>query len=161
MPNLRPHIALTPAEQLAFLESQYTLQVATNGPQGYPHMVAMWFAVIDGLVHFATRSKSQKIVNLRRDPKITVMVESGRAYDALKGLVIQGTAELIDDTDAVCDIMMHVSPRYAGATGSSAAARAITREALMVEAAKRTAIRVHPVNVFSWDHGKMAAAQAR
>src|SRR5690349_1388318 len=88
MPSRRGAIALTDEEQRAFLNDGWTIQVASIGPKGYPHLVAMWYVVIDGKVHFTTFGKSQKVLNLRRDGKITAMLESGKAYAELKGLVI-------------------------------------------------------------------------
>ncbi|HNO66799.1 MAG TPA: pyridoxamine 5'-phosphate oxidase family protein, partial [Tepidiformaceae bacterium] len=71
MPSRRGAIALTEQERDAFLNDGWTLQVASNGPKGFPHLVAMWYVVLDGKIHFTTFGKSQKVMNLRRDPKIT------------------------------------------------------------------------------------------
>ena len=83
MAGRRGEIALTEEEQRQFLEDGWTLQVASIGPHGYPHLVAMWYVVVDGEVCFTTFRKSQKILNLKRDPKITVMLESGKKYNGM------------------------------------------------------------------------------
>ena len=94
MPSRRGAIALTDQEQEAFLKDSWTLQVASNGHKGFPHLVAMWYVIIDGKIHFTTFGKSQKIMNLRRDPKITCMLEAGKGYSELRGLVIEGNADV-------------------------------------------------------------------
>jgi nitroimidazol reductase NimA-like FMN-containing flavoprotein (pyridoxamine 5'-phosphate oxidase superfamily) len=78
MPSRRSSIALTDAEQQQVLEDGWTLQVASAGHRGYPHLVAMWYVLVDGAIEFTTFGKSQKILNLRRDPRITAMLESGK-----------------------------------------------------------------------------------
>ena len=84
-------------EIVEFIERSRTATMATVLPDGRPHLVAMWYAVVDGEIWFETKAKSQKAVNLRRDPTITVMIEDGQSYDTLRGVSIDGHAEIIDD----------------------------------------------------------------
>ena len=90
------------------------LNVATIGPTGHPHVVAMWFAIVDGTPAFWTFMKSQKVVNLRRDPRITALVESGEAYAELRGVELLGTGRLVEDFDEVLGIGRAVALRYQG-----------------------------------------------
>ena len=85
MPSRRQQIAMTDDERDAFLDEQRVLNVATIGPTGHPHLVAMWYAMLDGHPSFWTFGKSQKIVNLRRDPRITALVESGDSLQRVAG----------------------------------------------------------------------------
>lgn len=149
MPSRRHSIALTDAEQQQLLEQGWTLQVASIGPRGYPHLVAMWYVVIDGLIHFTTFRKSQKILNLKRNPKITVMLESGKAYAELKGLVIEGNVELVDEPSETARVQALVGAKYNGIP-----VRAPTEASLAV-ASKRIVVRIRPVDIYSWDHGKL------
>ena len=104
---------MTEEELLAFLaDGQKTLQVSSNDRDGYPHIVPMWFLVEDGKVVFRSFSKSQKIVNLRRDPKIAVLVEDGKDYENLRGAMIKGEAKLVDDADYCLDIYVGLANRY-------------------------------------------------
>lgn len=150
MPSRRADIALTEEERDQFLKDSWTLQVASLGPRGYPHLVAMWYVLIDGKVHFTTFRKSQKVLNLRRDSKITVMLESGKLYNELKGLVIEGKGEIIEDTPYVANVMAHVGEKYNGIPVPTD-----TPEAALAVASKRVAIRVDPVDIYSWDHSKL------
>ena len=150
MPSRRDKIALTEEEKKAFLDEGWTLQVASIGPKGYPHLVAMWYVVEDGLVHFTTFGKSQKIMNLRRDPKITVMLESGKKYEELKGLVIEGEAEIVEDTPYTAKIMGLVGHKYSGIPVPTE-----TPEQALKAASKRVAVRIKPVDIYSWDHSKL------
>ncbi|HNM79092.1 MAG TPA: pyridoxamine 5'-phosphate oxidase family protein [Tepidiformaceae bacterium] len=151
MPSRRGAIALTEQERDAFLNDGWTLQVASNGPKGFPHLVAMWYVVLDGKIHFTTFGKSQKVMNLRRDPKITCMIESGKGYSELKGLVIEGNAAVIDDDNAfTAKVMAHVGSKYNGIPLATD-----TPEAALKAASKRVVIRVDPVDIYSWDHSKL------
>lgn len=150
MPSRRNLIALTDAEQQEFLENGYTLQVASIGPKGYPHLVAMWYVLIDGQIHFTTFRKSQKILNLKRNPKMTVMLEEGKAYQELRGLVIEGEGEIIDDTPFCARVMGLVGAKYSGMplpTGDPVA--------INPQASKRVVVRVKPINTVTWDHRKL------
>ena len=150
MPSRRASIALTDTEQQQFLEDGWTLQVASIGPKGFPHLVAMWYVMIDGKIHFTTFGKSQKIVNLRRDPKISVMLESGKGYAELKGMVIEGNAELIEDPPFTAKVMGLVGQKYNGIPAPTE-----TPEAALKVASKRVVVRIDPIDIYSWDHTKL------
>jgi PPOX class probable F420-dependent enzyme len=150
MPSRRDQIALTQEEQDQFLADGWTLQVASIGPQGYPHLVAMWYVVIDGVVTFTTFGKSQKIMNLRRNPKITAMLESGKAYSELRGMVIEGEAEIVEDTPTTATVMALVGAKYNGIP-----VRTDTSEAALKVASKRVVVRIKPADIYTWDHTKL------
>jgi PPOX class probable F420-dependent enzyme len=150
MASRRASIALTEAEQEQFLQDSWTLQVASIGPKGYPHLVAMWYVVIDGLIHFTTFAKSQKILNLRRNPKITAMLESGKAYNELKGWVVEGDAELLEDPHFTARVMALIGQKYNGIPVATD-----TPEAALAVASKRVVVRIRPVDIYSWDHARL------
>ncbi len=155
----RTDVTMTEVELLDFLgEGQKTLQVASNDPDGYPHLVPMWFVVEDGKVVFRSFSKSQKILNLRRDPRLTVFAGEGKGYSELRGAMIKGEAKLVDDADYCLDLYVALANRYPffegvqpGATPEDEA-----REYFARYAAKQTAVIVEPVEIVSWDHRKLA-----
>ena len=151
MANKRSSITMTPAEVDAYLEEQTILNIASIGPSGHPHLVAMWYVVMDGKVTFWTFGKSQKVLNLRRNPKITGLVESGESYDQLKGLELVGTAELIEDYDTILSIGKAVGLKYNGEGAISDAALPF----LETQAKKRIGIRIAVENIVSWDHTKI------
>lgn len=150
MPSRRSSISMTDDERDRYLLDGHTIQIASIGPKGYPHLVAMWYVVVDGIIHFTTFGKSQKVQNVKRNPKITAMLESGKGYSELKGLVVEGEAELITETPAVARIMAIVGEKYNGIPADTA-----TDEARMKVASKRVIIRIRPANVYSWDHSKL------
>ncbi len=147
--NQRGQIAMSDEEVTTFLEQSRVVTMATNGPNGQPHLIAMWYGLLDGEIWFETKAKSQKVTNLRRDDRITCMVESGHTYDTLRGVSIEGRAEIIDDYDTLFEVGKSVWERYTGA---------YTEELRpMVEAmlSKRVAVRVRADRVRSWDHRKL------
>jgi PPOX class probable F420-dependent enzyme len=151
MPNQRGLIAMSEKEIQDFLVEGRVVTLATNGPSGYPHQVAMWYGVVDGKVCFETKTKSQKAVNLRRDPKLSISVEAGDSYDQLRGVAVDGTARIIDDT---------TDPLY-WAAGVSVFERYQApyteemRPAVEYMMNKRIVIVVEPVRTRSWDHRKL------
>ena len=149
----RKEIGLTPEEQRQFLRESHTIILSTLDRRGYPHSVAMWYVVDpDGTVLMTTFSKSQKAVNLRRDPRCGLLVESGRKYEDLKGLLIRGRATLEPDTERVLDLLERVHEKYNRGPAAG------LRDAMRQQAAKRVLIRVRPERVASWDHRKLGGA---
>src|SRR6185295_8847053 len=115
----RSTIALTPEEQREYLETSHTIILSSIDRRGYPHSVAMWYAADpDGTVLMTTYAKSQKIANLRRDPRCSLLVESGRTYEELKGLLIRGRASVEQDEEKVLDVLEKVHAKY-GMPGSA------------------------------------------
>jgi PPOX class probable F420-dependent enzyme len=148
----RDRIRMSDAEIESFLASARKLQVASINPDGTPHLVTMYYAVLDGDLAFWTYGKAQKTVNLRRDPRITCLVEDGVAYDELRGVTVYGEAELVEDYDRVVAFGTALTARYPEVFGADAEAM---RPFVEQQAHKRTVVRVRPKRVASWDHSKM------
>jgi PPOX class probable F420-dependent enzyme len=149
MPKRRDQIAMTDAEQRAFIESQKTVQVATINRDGTPHLVPLWFAVVDGDIVLETFTKSQKVKNLERDPRITLLLESGEEYEQLRGLSIYGEAQLVRDPERVHELHMAVLRRNTEIDEDTL--DKVTRSM----AAKKTAIVIKAKRSISWDHSKL------
>lgn len=147
--NQRAGIVLSEAEVAELLAAARTATLATVGPNGQPHLVAMWFAVLDGHVWFETKAKSQKAVNLRRDPRVSVLVEDGTTYEELRGVSLEGTAEPSEDPEALWRVGVNLWERYYGPYTEDA--RPLVEEML----AKRVAFRVRSQRIRSWDHRKL------
>ena len=139
------------AEVEEFLKAPHHLCVATIGRDGRPHLVAMWYGFLDGAPALWTYGRSQKVVNLRRDPRITCLVESGRHYDELKGVELMGRAVILDDGPSVLAVGQSVFDRYMGPFSEA------DRPRLERMSAKRVAVRIEAERVVSWDHTKLAA----
>lgn len=147
--NQRAQITMADSEIETFLERSRIANLATIGRDGTPHLVAMWYALIDGEVWFETKSKSQKAVNLRRDPRVTVLVEDGSTYDSLRGVSIEGRAEIVDDAESIRRVGISVWERYTGPYSKEV-------EPLVDQMMnKRIAVRVSVDRVRSWDHRKL------
>lgn len=147
--NRRKLITMTPEEIQEFLREGHTLQVATIDHDGYPHLVAMWYVLFNDQIAFWTYAKSQKTLNLRRDPRLTCLVESGLRYDELRGVQIKGQAVVYDDRETVQRLGELIWERYTGPVNEN------TRPMITAQAAKRIAIVVKPVEIVSWDHRKL------
>jgi PPOX class probable F420-dependent enzyme len=147
--NQRAQIQMTDDEVADFIEQSRTATMATVGPTGTPHLVAMWYAVVDQHIWFETKGRSQKVVNLRRNPAITVSIESGLTYDALKGVSLEGRAEIVDDPDALWKVGVSVFERYNGPYTED------MKPFVEIMLNKRVAVRVDVDRVRSWDHAKL------
>ncbi|MBO0680002.1 PPOX class F420-dependent oxidoreductase [Mycolicibacterium sp. S2-37] len=148
--NERAKIVMSDDEIAQFIERSRTATMATVLPSGRPHLVAMWYAVIDGEIWFETKAKSQKAVNLRRDPTVTVMIEDGLTYNTLRGVSIDGRAEIIDaDPDLLLRVGISVWERYTGPYSDE------MKPFVDQMMNNRIAVRVVPERLRSWDHRKL------
>jgi PPOX class probable F420-dependent enzyme len=149
--NQRAQIVMSPGEITDFLQRSRTATVASIGPGGLPHLVAMWYGVIGDAVYIETKAKSQKAVNLRRDPRMVFMVEAGTSYDSLRGVSLEGNAVIIEPGDGqeYWDAAINVYERYTGPYTEHA------RPAVEFMMNKRIVARLVPDRVRSWDHRKL------
>lgn len=146
----RELIRMTDDEVAAYLASQRDLQVASINADGSPHLVTMWFTVLDRDICFWTYGRSQKIVNLQRDPRVTVLCADGADYGELRGVTISGRAVIQEDRDPVNEIGEAVFEKYWGPINDEA-----TREGVRAMGAKRFGVRITPERTVSWDHTKL------
>jgi PPOX class probable F420-dependent enzyme len=147
--NQRARITLTGNEIAQMLVGIRSMTMASVGPDGQPHLVAMWFAVLDGEIWFETKAKSQKAVNLRRDPRISCLAEDGDVYDELRGVTVEGRAEVSDDPELLWRVGVAVWERYHGPYSEE------VRPFVEASVRKRVAVRVRPERIRSWDHRKL------
>ena len=147
----REQIQMSDEEVAAFLDEQRVVTCATNGVRGYPHLMPLWYLVRDGEVWAWTYAKSQKTKNLERDPRATLQVETGDAYDQLRGLMLRTEAVLHRDADTILGFVEEITARYAP-PGTDPAAM---REGFAKQVPKRVAIEFAEVGRVSWDHRKL------
>jgi len=148
----RAEIQLTDAEQLELLDTERVVVVSSNGPRGWPHSMPMWFVPRDGEVWVWTYAKSQKVRNLERDARATLLIETGIEYGELRGVQIEAEAELIRDKERIVEFAKLLTVRYSEGIDSVEGDAAAALEA---QAPKRVAIRFEPTRVASWDHSKL------
>ncbi|GDY28975.1 pyridoxamine 5'-phosphate oxidase family protein [Gandjariella thermophila] len=148
--NQRARIRMTDEEVATFLHDQRTAVLCTMHPRGSIHAVAMWYGFVDGHVALETKTKSQKAQNLRRDPRMTLLVEDGDSYDELRGVELVGTGELFDDPDKLWQLGVSMYQRYLGEYTEQARP--------MVEAMlhNRVGILMRTERTVSWDHRKLS-----
>ena len=152
MPSRRDQIKLSEAEQAELLDSERVVVVSSIGPRGWPHSMPMWFTARDGELWVWTFAKSQKVRNLERDPRATLLIEAGTEYTELRGIQIEAEAELIRDTPEVAAFGRDLAIRYSDGIDSIDGDAAAALEA---QAAKRVAIRFEPIRTATWDHRKL------
>ncbi|MBV9862032.1 MAG: pyridoxamine 5'-phosphate oxidase family protein [Alphaproteobacteria bacterium] len=143
----RPQIQLTPEEQEAFLRGNHKAALATVDRDGFPHLVAMSYFVKDGALYMTSYGKAQKVLNVRRNPKVGVMVEAGEAYAELQGVMIRGRCEIIEGEDAVQSAFEDMARARGRSYSRPTAATA--------SAPKRVVLKIVPEKVFTWDHRKL------
>ena len=148
----RDQIKLSEAEQRELIDSERVAVVASFGPRGWPHLMPLWYVPRDGEIWIYTYAKSQKVRNFERDPRATVLIETGHEYAELRGVMIEAEAEIQRAIDDVFPLAEELTLRYADGIDSL---QGDAREALKAQAAKRVAIRFVPRRTASWDHGKL------
>lgn len=145
----RLDVSMGDDEVAAFLSAPHVLQVATIGRDGRPHLVAMWYGFLGEALGLWTYARSQKVVNLRRDPRVTCLAETGSRYDELKGVQLVATARVVHDRASVDALGAAVWARYMGELDDEAAER------VRRMGAKRVAVLLDIERVVSWDHARM------
>ncbi len=152
----RRDITMTDEEVSAFLDETAILEVATIGSNGWPHLAPMWFVLEDDQIVFRSFTRSQKIVNLQRDPRLTVLAEDGDTYEELRGVMIRAEARLIEDPAYVLAIYGRLAAKYAMVGPEPVELSDGDLEATFGRfASKNTAVVVEPVKTASWDHRKI------
>ena len=150
----RDAVKLTDQEVQDLLGENLKVQVASNGPNGVPHLTTLFYIVRDGNIVFWTYGRSQKIRNLERDPRVAALVEDGVDYFELRGVSIQGRAEIVRDYDAIFSIGAEVATRMVGAESFEALGD-LGRQTVEKQAKKRVGVIIHADHVATWDHRKM------
>jgi PPOX class probable F420-dependent enzyme len=145
----RHQIQLTPEEQAAFLQQPHKAALSTLDKDGFPHVVAMGFLAKDGAIYMTSYARAQKVLNIRRNPKVGLMIEAGQNYAEYQGVIIRGQCEIIEEPEQVQAIMQAMLAKQAGP-----AADQPPREAL-ASAPKRAVLKVTPEKISSWDHTKL------
>ncbi|WP_344422016.1 pyridoxamine 5'-phosphate oxidase family protein [Pseudonocardia ailaonensis] len=145
--------AIDPGRILEYLQGCRSLQLATLGPDGWPHQATMWFGVLDGDPVMWTQKTSVKARNIRHDPRVSCLAESGRAYDELRGVSARGRAELVEDPDELVRIGAVVIPRYWEEPLPDSRAMALS--------GARVGIRIHVEHWASWDFSTAGAADRK
>jgi hypothetical protein len=148
----RDEIKLSREELLELLEFERIAVVSGIGPRGWPHSMPLWYVPRDGEVWIWTYAKSQKVKNLERDPRATVLIETGREYGELRGVMFEAEGELHRDFETVIAFAEDLTLRYAEGISS---VQGDAKAALEAQAPKRVAIRFKPVRTASWDHRKL------
>ena len=153
-------IRMTDEEIRSYLQEGHTVTLVTNGANGYPHAVAMFYALELGddeiAIKFATYASSQKVKNAQKDPRCTLLIETGQAYSELRGLMMEGDAEIVTDLDETVATMVEANAR----TGSPLPDIALIPEDVKVKmAGKRVLMKIRPTRFVSWDHGKLPSSK--
>ena len=147
--NQRAQIVMSEDEIDEFVASSRAGTLATVLPSGQPHLTAMWFGVVDGEIWFETKAKSQKAVNLRRDPRVTFLLEDGMTYDTLRGVSFEGTAEIVEDPELIFRVGVSIWERYNGPYTEE------LRSTVDIMMNKRVGVRLRVTRIRSWDHSKL------
>jgi general stress protein 26 len=150
----REQIQMSDAEVGAFLEEERTVICASNGRDGFPHLMPLWYVVRDGRLWSWTFAKSQKVRNLERDPRATLQVEAGSEYPQLRGVMLRCDVTIHRDTGLVAELGLELFERYrAGGPGEVGEdVRAMVR----AQAPKRVALEFAERSRATWDHRKLA-----
>ncbi|HZR14599.1 MAG TPA: PPOX class F420-dependent oxidoreductase [Acidimicrobiia bacterium] len=152
----RDVIKMTSEEVDEFLQGRHTMSIATMNHDGTIHLVAMWYGFLEGAIAIETKAKSQKVQNLRRDPRMTVLVEDGETYEELRGVELVGTGEIVDDPDRMFELGISVFERYQGGKYTEEMRPFV--EAMLN---KRVVVKLAVERVVSWDHRKLGMPSTR
>ena len=150
MSSLREKIKMSQEERLQFLEKQISLQIGTINKDGSPHLTTMWYIYDGDNFIFHTYTKSQKIINLKRDSRITLLTEAGSQYSDLQGIIVYGNAEIINGNDSLEEVIRYMEMVGEKYIKDEDGAQYI--EGMKLQAPKRSVVIVKPSKFISWDH---------
>jgi PPOX class probable F420-dependent enzyme len=148
----RDQIKLSEGELGELLEEERIAVVSSLGPRGWPHSMPLWFVPREGTVWIWTYAKSQKVKNLERDPRATVLVEAGRSYNELRGAMVESEAVIHRDFETVLGFAEELTVRYAEGISS---VEGDAKAALEAQAPKRVAVSFPALRTATWDHRKL------
>ena len=146
----RSKIKMTDAEVDEFLQGRHSMTMSTIAGDGSIHSVAMWYGFLEGAVGIESKAKAQKIVNLRRDPRMTMLVEDGETYETLRGVSLVGRGEIVEDADRMWELGVSVFSRYTAPYTEEA------KPYVEMMLNKRVVVKMLVDKVISWDHRKLA-----
>jgi PPOX class probable F420-dependent enzyme len=151
----RAQIVMAPAEVDEFLQERHPMTMCTIGPDGSIHAVGMWYGFLEGAMAVESKAKAQKVVNVRRDPRVTCLVQTGESYEELRGVSLIGTGEIVEEPERIWQLGVSVVDRYYGPYTDA------LKPAVEAMIYKRVVIKVNPVRVISWDHRKLGLPPTR
>lgn len=151
--NRRKQIEMDAGEIDSLLGEEKVAIISSLGPRGWPHSMPLWFVVRQGQVWCWTFTKSQKVVNLQRDPRATVLIEAGGdVYSELRGVQFESEVVIHQDLELITGFAEELTTRYAPG-GEAPSPEAM--EAFRQQAPKRSVLQFVPVRTRSWDHRKL------
>ena len=153
MSSLRDKIKMSEEELSSFLQKQISLQIGTINKDGSPHLTTMWYLYDGESFIFHTYTKSQKIINLKRDSRITLLTEAGSQYSDLQGIIVYGNAEIINGKDSLEEVIRYMEMVGEKYIKDEEGAQYI--EGMKLQAPKRSVVIVKPSKFISWDHTKL------
>jgi len=152
----RDQITMSDAEALAFLDEERTVVCATQGPRGWPHLMPLWYVVRDGRIWAWTFARSQKAVNLERDPRATLQVEAGETYDQLRGVMLECDVVLHRDLDVLTTLGTEILQRYTPGVAQDGELPQGAADMVRAQASKRVGFEFVERRRSTWDHRKLA-----
>ena len=153
MSSLRDKIKMSEEELSSFLQKQISLQIGTINKDGSPHLTTMWYFYDGENFIFHTYTKSQKIINLKRDSRITLLTEAGNQYSDLRGIIVYGNAEIINGKDSLEEVIRYMEMVGEKYIKDEEGSQYI--EGMKLQAPKRSVVVVKPSKFISWDHTKI------
>lgn len=153
----RDQITMSDDEALAFLDEERTVVCATQGPRGWPHLMPLWYVVRDGRIWAWTFARSQKAVNLERDPRATLQVEAGETYDQLRGVMFECEVVLHRDLETLTALGTDILRRYTPGLGDGEPLPDGAAKMVEAQASKRVGFEFVEQRRSTWDHRKLDA----
>ncbi|MEU0933864.1 MULTISPECIES: pyridoxamine 5'-phosphate oxidase family protein [unclassified Embleya] len=151
----RDRVRMTEQEIAAFLAERHSMTMSTLSADGSIHSIGMWYGFLEGEVALESKARAQKVLNVRRNPTITCLVEAGEYYEELRGVSIVGKAEVVEEPERIWELGVSVFGRYAAPYTEE------MRPAVEMMLNKRVVIKVVPDRIVSWDHRKLGLPSTR
>lgn len=140
---------MSAAERDAFLTVERTCRVASVGASG-PHVTPLWFVWDGTALWLHSLSRSRRWAELAKDPRVSVVVDAGTEYQALRGVELTGRVEVVGEVPRVGEPVPEL------AEAERRFAQKYLGSASFATDGRHGWLRLVPENEVSWDFRKLA-----
>lgn len=148
MPIPREQLRLTDEELGSLLSTERTLRAGTVSPDGWPHVVPLWFVWHDGSIWINNLRRSKRSRDLAAGSPVALCIDTGVEYGELRGAVLYGRFEPADEAPALPEVKATFARKYWNLPS-------------VPDLKSHVWLRLQPDRIVSWDFRKIPSGRDR
>ncbi len=144
---------LSPDEAWAVVEASHTGIFTSLRRDGMPVTLPIWFVVLAHRIYVSGPATAKRVARVRRDPRVSFLVESGKRWAELRAVHLTGRARVVTEPDILARVAAALDAKYAPFRTQRTAMPAATRAHYDV---KFATIEVTPdEHILSWNNARL------